>query len=195
MRENTIQEKADAFIAQNNLIEILQRYGNTTLVGSYIMKIMTWNDLDVYMDLADFHPDKYYNLIAELVLKLKPVRYDGICNAEKDTYFLGMEIMYKGERWNLDIWWKKREEIEAALAYANDLMLQMNQYPYLREAVCEIKRKLIENKLYGFDKGKKHYHSNEIYEAVFNKGIMSVEDFLKQNTQYFYMGQPPTLST
>ena len=181
MRENTIQEKADAFIAQNNLIEILQRYGNTTLVGSYIMQIMTWNDLDVYMDLADFHPDKYYNLIAELVLELKPVRYDGICNAEKDTYFLGMEIMYKGERWNLDIWWKKREEIEAALAYANDLMLQMNQYPYLREAVCEIKRKLIENKLYGFDKGKKHYHSNEIYEAVFNKGIMSVEDFLKQN--------------
>lgn len=67
------------------------------------------------------------------------------------------------------------------MAHANDLMLQMNLYPYLREVVCEIKRKLIENKLYGFDKGNKHYHSNEIYEAVFNKGIMSVEDFLKQN--------------
>ena len=181
MREETIQEKADNFIAQSNLIDILQKYGNATLVGSYIMQIMTWNDLDIYMDLADFESDKYYVLITELISKLKPVRYDGTYNIEKDNCFLGMEIIYKGERWNLDIWWKKRVEIEDSLAYANDLMLQMKRYPYLKEAVCDIKKNLIKNKQYGFDKGKKHYHSNEIYDAVFNRGLLTVEEFLELN--------------
>ena len=32
--------------------------------------------------------------------------------------------------------------------------------------------------LYGFDKGKKHYHSKEIYDAVFREDIFTPEQFL-----------------
>lgn len=179
MKEKSIQEKAADLIEQHNLIGMMQKYGKTMPVGSYIMKTMTWNDLDFYIDLADFQVDKYYHLVTELVLTLKPIRYDGICDAEKTAYFLGMEIVYAGERWNIDIWWKKSEEIEASLAYTNNLMLRMEQKPALREAVVEIKQGLIAQKLYGFDKGKKHYHSNEVYDAVFNRGILSIEDFFE----------------
>ena len=180
MREKSIQEKATDFMAKTKLIDIMQKYGKTTIIGSYVMQIMSWNDLDFLIDLADFQTDKYYNLVTELISILNPIRYDGICNVEKDVYFIGMEIMHNRERWNLDIWWKPRNEIEASLAYANDLLLKMRKYPQLREAVVEIKQRLITYKLYGFDKGKKHYHSHEVYDAVFNRGITSVEEFLKQ---------------
>ena len=54
----------------------------------------------------------------------------------------------------------------------------MHENPELKNAVTEIKQNLIIRGLYGFDKGKKHYHSKEIYDAVFNKGILTTEQFL-----------------
>ena len=86
--------------------------------------------------------------------------------------------MEVGQRWNIDIWWKNEREIADAVSYANDLILQMQLHPELRDAVISIKQELINRKMYGFDKGKVHYHSNEIYDAVFNKGILTKEEFL-----------------
>ena len=56
----------------------------------------------------------------------------------------------------------------------------MQLHPELKDAVIRIKQELINRKLYGFDKGKVHYHSNEIYEAVFGKGILTENQFLSQ---------------
>ena len=169
----SIQEKATEFIAQNQLIDILQKYGKTTVVGSYRMQVMAWNDLDFYIDLADFSSDKYYSLATELITKLNPTRFDGIHNIDQNSFFLGFELIFAGERWNIDIWWKTKTEIAASTSYADELVSQMEQCPYLKEAILEIKHELINRKLYGFDKGKKHYHSNEIYDAVFPPTLFS----------------------
>lgn len=174
----SIQEKAAAFLDEKNIINILHEYGDPTIVGSYRMQIMTWNDLDFYMSLPDFDIDHYYGLVKELINVLKPIRFDGICNADKKIFFIGMEVLYDEERWNIDIWWKKENEIADSVLYARDLMAQMQLRPELRDAVISIKQELINRKMYGFDKGKVHYHSNEIYDAVFNKGILTKEEFL-----------------
>ena len=181
MNSKSIQEKAAELITKNRLIDILQKYGKSTIVGSYRMKVMAWNDLDFYIDLADFNSNKYYNLTTELITQLKPTRFDGIYNIEQNTYFLGFELIFAEERWNIDIWWKAQSEIAASALYADELVAQMEHYPYLKKAVLEIKHELINRKLYGFDKGKKHYHSNEVYDAVFNKGILSTDEFIAQN--------------
>lgn len=175
-----IQEKATAFLAKENIINILHKYGIPTIVGSYRMQIMTWNDLDFYMSLSDFDIDHYYGLVKELINVLKPIRFDGICNPEKKLFFIGMEVLYDEERWNIDIWWKNESEIADSVSYANDLILQMQLHPELKDAVIRIKQELINRKQYGFDKGKVHYHSNEIYDAVFRKGILTEDQFLSQ---------------
>lgn len=178
MNSISIQEKADAFLAQKNIINILYKYGVPTIVGSYRMQIMTWNDLDFYMNLADFDIDRYYGLVNELINVLKPIRFDGICNPDKKLFFLGMEVLHEEERWNIDIWWKRESEIADSVSYANDLIAQMQSHPELKDAVIRIKQELIKRKLYGFDKGKVHYHSNEIYDAVFKEGILTEDQFL-----------------
>ncbi len=177
----SIQKKAAELIAKNNLIDILQKYGTPSIVGSYRMQAMAWNDLDFYIDLADFSSDKYYDLTTELITQLKPIRFDGIHNVDQNSFFLGFELIFAGERWNIDIWWKTKTEIADSTSYADKLLSQMEQCPYLKEAILEIKHELINRKLYGLDKGKKHYHSNEIYDAVFNKGVLSTDEFISQN--------------
>ena len=46
----------------------------------------------------------------------------------------------------------------------------------------EIKRELIKLKLYGIDKmPDKHYHSDEIYSAVLDEGIITFEEFMRKH--------------
>ncbi len=58
------------------------------------------------------------------------------------------------------------------------LVLQMVENPKLKDAVLRIKNDLIKQKLYGPDKRKEHYHSKEIYDAVFIENILSAEQLL-----------------
>lgn len=175
----SIKDKADEFINKSGIIEILQKYGKVYIVGSYTMDVMTWNDLDIYLDRCDFRHHKYCEILAELVRVLSPIRFNGILKADQNLMFIGLETELSGERWNLDIWWKDKSEIDSAIAYSRELMCKMENNPEYKKALLRIKQELIKCNLYGFDKGKIHYHSNEIYSAVFDKGVRSTEQFLK----------------
>ncbi len=105
-------------------------------------------------------------------------RFNGEINIKNELAFLGFETKISDERWNIDIWWKDKAEIDNSIVYANDIIQLIQNRPELKDAVMKIKHDLIKRGLYGFDKGKKHYHSKEIYDAVFNEGIVTTEQFL-----------------
>lgn len=178
MNAVTIHEEADRLLYEYGLLDILKRYGRVFVVGSYQMQVMTWNDLDIYMDRDDLNDRNYYNLVTDIIQEMTPIRFDGHLSIDRNSAFLGVETRISEKRWNLDIWWKEKSEIEEALARARNMAACMEERPEIKRAVMEIKRDLIARKLYGFDKGKKHYHSQEIYEAVFDDGILTAEQFL-----------------
>lgn len=173
-----IYEKANDLMHNHGLSELLQTYGDVWIVGSYGMGIMTWNDLDFYIDKSDLNRENYYGLASDILKKLVPYRFDGAFDMEAGSAFLGFETKISGERWNIDIWWKDRQEINDSIAYADDMARLMQEKPELKNAIMGIKRDLMGRRLYGFDKGKKHYHSKEIYDAVFHEGILTAEQFL-----------------
>lgn len=117
-------------------------------------------------------------LVTDIIQEMTPIRFDGHLSIDRNSAFLGVGTRISEKRWNLDIWWKEKSEIEEALARARNMAACMEERPEIKRAVMEIKRDLIARKLYGFDKGKKHYHSQEIYEAVFDDGILTAEQFL-----------------
>lgn len=173
-----IYEKANELLYNYGLLELLQTYGDVSIVGSYGMKIMTWNDLDFYVDKSGLNMQNYYGLTSDILDKCMPSRFDGEVSFDQGRAFLGFETRISGERWNIDIWWKNRAEIDASIAYAKDMVHRMQESPKLKHAVMTIKQDLISRGLYGFDKGKKHCHSKEIYDAVFLEGILTAEQFL-----------------
>ena len=171
----TIREQADVLLRQTGLLDTLRRFGEPVIVGSYAMDAMAWNDLDVYIDLAG----DYHEMAAAVIAVLKPYRYDGFCDRQTGAQFAGMETVITGERWNIDIWVRSRSEIDAAVERNRAMKAQFDARPEVREAVLRIKQELIGMGMYGFDKGKRHYHSPEIYEAVLEKGVRTVGELLE----------------
>ena len=171
----TIRESADALLAQTGLMDVLAGFGKAEIVGSYVMDLMAWNDLDVYVALdGDF-----YAMAAAAMQAVKPVRFDGFYDVQTGNRFIGMETMAAGERWNIDIWIREPGEIAEALERNYAMKARLEACPEAREAVVRIKRELIGRGMYGLDKGKRHYHSPEIYEAVLQRGVRTVEALME----------------
>ena len=178
----TIRETADALLAHTALLQALRPH-DAAIVGSYAMDLMSWNDLDIYVDIGEMSVEKWNALAARVIMALQPVRIDGFCDAEKGSWFFGTELIFGGERWNIDIWGKTAQQIEAALAQNRQLRARFDADAAARDAMLQIKRGLIERKMYGFDKGRVHFHSPEIYAAVLEKGVRSLEEFLGEETE------------
>jgi len=172
----TIKESADELLRKTGLLDVLRRFGDPVIVGSYAMDAMAWNDLDVYIVLDS----SYHEMAAAAMLAVKPCRYDGFCDRQTSAQFAGMETVITGERWNIDIWVRTLDEIKAAAAKNRAMKAQFDAQPEAREAMLRIKRELIARGMYGFDKSKRHYHSPEIYEAVLEKGVRTVEEMLER---------------
>ncbi len=174
-----IYEKADDLMYNHGLLKLLQKYGDVHIVGSYTMGIMTWNDLDFYMDKSKLNTQNYYQLTSDILEKAIPIHFNGELDIKNKSAFLGFETEMSGDRWNIDIWWKDKVEIDDSIVYAHNIIHLIQEKPELKNAIMKIKQDLIIRGFYGFNKGKKHYHSKEIYNAVFNEGILTTEQFLQ----------------
>ncbi len=173
-----LYEKADDLMYHHGLLKLLQTYGEVSVIGSYTMGMMTWNDLDFYINQSDLNKQNYYHLTSDILQKTSPSHFNGDLDLKKGTAFLGFETDISGDRWNIDIWWKNKAEIDDSIAYAHMVTQLIQEKPELKKAVIKIKQDLIRLGYYGLDKGKKHYHSKEIYNAVFHEGILTTEQFL-----------------
>ena len=68
-----------------------KKYGEAYIVGSYGMNIMTWNDLDFYIDKSSLNGANYYGLASEILKKFVPGHFDGAFHMENESAFLGFE--------------------------------------------------------------------------------------------------------
>lgn len=173
----TIRQSADELLARTGLLAALRPH-RAAIVGSYSMDLMAWNDLDIYVDTAEMSVENWCELISRVVCAAQPSRIDGFQDSGRSEYFLGIETRITGERWNIDIWGRTADEIAAAQAGNRAMQARFEADPQAKAALLQIKQGLIERKMYGFDKRREHFHSPEIYEAVLEKGVRSLEEFL-----------------
>ncbi|MDE7299487.1 MAG: hypothetical protein K2N94_11755 [Lachnospiraceae bacterium] len=172
------KEKADYFLYECGLLEELKKYGVPHIIGSYRMDMMAWNDLDIDIENEGMSLEMLYQLTAYILEKFHPVWYEAKeeVNAEgKKVWFQGFETVITGELWNFDLWFFDRETIEQAEAFCDEIGRHVAEKG-LKEKVIGIKEKLIDKGLYSFEQ----YTSMDVYKAVLEQGIMTVEDFLER---------------
>ena len=99
----TIYEKADDLMYNHALLKLLQKYGDAYIVGSYRMGIMTWNDIDFYIDKSGLNARNYYSLTSDIIKEMMPSCFNGEINIKNEMAFLGFETKISDERWNVDI--------------------------------------------------------------------------------------------
>lgn len=172
----TRKERADFILYDMGLLKELERYGKPHPIGSYRMDMMAWNDLDIDIENDEMSLERLHGLTAYVLKTFRPVWYEAkeeVTDEGNTVWFHGFEAVIDGELWNLDLWFFNRETIARAESHCDWVV--NNTGAAEREAIVALKRELIARKLYGFDK----YHSMQVYEAVIEKHIMTVDGFLE----------------
>src|SRR5438067_429082 len=68
-----IRDEADRILA-GGLRDILSRYADVHVVGSYALGLMTWRDLDIHLVREDVRIDEFFRLGMEVAALLAPHR-------------------------------------------------------------------------------------------------------------------------
>ena len=107
----TLVAEADALLHDHGLLEILQKNGNPVVTGSYILKLMTWRDLDVNLESNEMTVERFFDLGKELAVRLKARRMSyrnetlgEIPTLPRGLYWgLYITLTFPAE-WKIDVW-------------------------------------------------------------------------------------------
>lgn len=182
MSNKELKEQADIFLYEMGLLNKLKEYGEPHIIGSYRMDIMAWNDLDIDILNNQMSVDKLYELSHFIFKTFKPIWYEAKQEANSDrktVWFHGFETMITGTLWNIDIWFFDEETILKAEQYCDRISEKIKSNPHFAKIILTIKEKLIDNQQYGYGK----YTSVDVYKAVLENNIKSIDEFLNYCTK------------
>jgi hypothetical protein len=172
-----IKEEADEILYQKGLMAIVKDYGIPHITGSYALELMTWRDLDIYLESPAITEADFFMLGRKIENALSPVkmsyRNEKIGKTEGLPCGLYWGIYMGNERkgaWKIDIWAMDAKECRQRLQFCDDLAARLT--PGNRKKIMEIKSKCWTDPEY-----RRSYTSLDIYSAVLDKEIGNIEEF------------------
>jgi hypothetical protein len=174
--DNKVKENAEKILYEYGLLEQLNKYGKTHIIGSYKMDLMVWNDLDVDIENVNVNMDSIYNIAKYVFEKYSPIWFEGkeTVLENKRCYFLGFETNILKETWNIDLWFVDNMEIQKCEKYCNEITEKINKNKELQNYIVKIKKDLIQRGMYSSS-----YNSKDVYDAVLNYGIKNADELIK----------------
>lgn len=171
---NIIKTHADGLLYDYGLLDMLETYVQAHMIGSYRMDVMTWNDLDIYVENDKIQLKDVYLLMHKIFERFQPKWFEGKEAIENghNYYFIGFETNILEELWNLDIWFFNKTLIKNTEEYCDNLAKQIHKSPILYDALININQDLIKAGCYGTQ-----FASVDVYKAVIEDNVVSVEDF------------------
>ncbi|WP_163579211.1 hypothetical protein [Gracilibacillus saliphilus] len=158
------------------LYDTLQKFGNPQVSGSYSLKMMTWRDLDIYLESDTISNKEFFDLGKEISLLLSPSKMSyrneliGKTPHLPNGLYWGVHTNLFGQRWKIDI---------SAIG-PGEVKEKQNEVEKLKDRIDNAKRKSIlslKNQLHSNPKYRKKFFSVDIYDAVINNNIKSLEQF------------------
>jgi hypothetical protein len=178
-----LQAEADAVVADLGLMPLLGRLGRPVRTGSSALGLMVDRDIDITTLCPELDPNASFlasrPLIAHPRVRELLFRNDtGRWNTDPDypdgLYWRVGYVADDGTPWNLDLWFLREGTTQFDLQHIASLPDRLtNEH---RIAILRIKRALAE------DRPPEPIASFEIYAAVLDGGVTSVEGFLGWRT-------------
>jgi hypothetical protein len=175
---SSITGEADKILNNCGLSGILRNYGNVLPTGSYVLGLMTWRDLDIYIENDKLTERDFFKMGGEIASRLKPQRmhFRNELLAKTPGLPAGLYwgIYVSGlvcpDEWKIDIW---------AMSSAQKETLQKD-FDALKASVNEQNRPLIlaiKDHYWRHPEYRKTFHSLDIYQAVIQENVRSVKEF------------------
>lgn len=175
----SIRKEADEIIYGKGLHNILSGFGIPFYTGSYALHLMTWRDLDIYLETENLSEKNFFELGSKIVVQFQPAKMSfrneriaktsGLPNGLYWGIYLGNE---RAGAWKIDVWTMDIDECRQRLGYCDNLFKRISDSD--RKKILEIKSKCWQDPLY-----RRSYSSSDIYSAVLDKGIENFEQFRK----------------
>lgn len=179
----SLKNVANKVLIDWDLLNFLNKYGTPYIVGSVELGLMTSRDIDIetissnvptkndIMEIAGY----LFNKIG--VRKVTPIDYsDGDGVKKPKGLYVGAEYIDKeNNKWKVDVWLLTKD---SARTKDTTETLKQKLTPEFKEIILNIKSQLSSHPKY-----RKEITSVDIYTAVMDNGIKSLEDFKRYLNQ------------
>jgi hypothetical protein len=174
-----IKNEADEILYQKGLFNLLSSFGTPHISGSYDLNLMTWRDLDIYLEVENISLPDFFVLGSRINESFNPVKMSfrnelisKTPNLPEGVYwgvYLGNE---KAGAWKIDIWAVNSKECQRLINYCTAIKDKLSNEFVAR--ILDIKSLCWMDKEY-----RKTYSSLDIYEAVIENNIQEINGFKK----------------
>ncbi|MFD9736121.1 hypothetical protein [Umezawaea sp. NPDC059074] len=186
VEQDELQAASNAVVDALGLNQSLATIGDPVRVGSSALGLLVKRDVDITVVCAELGKAVHEAVVsigAELARHHRVERVlfrndTGDWNTDAnypDGFYLGVNYRSSaGDDWNLDIWFVDEPERQPDLAHVKALPARLT--PETRTAILEIKKAYLGRPEYG-----KSVNGYEIYRAVLDHDVRTVEDFERLN--------------
>jgi len=174
-----IKQEADEILYRKGLVDILSPFGKPHVHGSYSLDLMTWRDLDIYLEADTLSETEFFAIGQHICKVFSPVKMSfrnerkantpGLPNGLYWGIYLGNE---RAGAWKIDIWTVSAMECHRLLKYGESIKQKLDEEAIQR--ILEIKSACWNDAGY-----RRSYSSSDIYTAVLEEKVASVEEFRK----------------
>lgn len=172
-----IKHEADDILYRQGAFAILSKYGVPHITGSYSLNLMTWRDLDIYIQKENINEAEFFQLGAEINKKYNPVKMS--YRNERITQTKGLPLglywgVYLGNErkgaWKIDLWAVNENECHRLLKFCDDIATKLTSLS--KQIILAIKSSCWQDPEY-----RRSYTSSDIYTAVLDNEVTSLEEF------------------
>ncbi len=169
-----LKQEATRLLAELNLAELLKKYGQVHLTGSYEYDVMTRRDIDICVEVASPSIELLFSMGKDLAL-LPGVgsmyyrnEFELQTPGNPRAMFWCVDMQrhdgHGTQTWKLDVLVSSPDEVNRVLAKGMELLRRIDKVK--RENILRIKGALSATSDYG-----KAYRSTDIYQAVIEGGV------------------------
>ncbi|MDR3642458.1 MAG: hypothetical protein P4L74_02405 [Candidatus Doudnabacteria bacterium] len=173
-------KSAEEIITKTGVVEVFSKLGKVEKIGSLRLKLMYRRDIDLFVISDSIEKNKAHQITKELIDK---DIFQTIGTADYQNYpaydmplgfFWELIIPHEDKNWKFDVWYLKPDE-----SYAHLVRDSINKFEPLLAADPKKAEIILKIKEAYFDgvKYKDNIKSFDIYTAVLENGVKSVEDF------------------
>lgn len=176
-QENQLRKEADVILYEKKIKSILENYGKVQVQGSYYLQLMTWRDLDFYVQNDEISINDCFDLAKELATVLNPFKLSYKNNVlqsvrnEPDGVYFGLKTkIIEDFIWKLDVWIFDTKQFYEKFNICEHILSLLN--PGNRRIILEIKNELCHHPEY-----RDGITSFDIYNAVLKESVKDINQF------------------
>jgi hypothetical protein len=176
-QDRRLREEADRLLDRHDILAILQKFGQPHISGSYALPLMTWRDLDIYLEMPDLSRDGFFELGRRLAIAIAPrkasftdhLNFPATENVPGFYCGIHTDLLSRGG-WKIDLWGVNAATCAERVRHAERIAAGLTAET--RAAIFSIKNEVCRHPRY-----RDTITSQHVDDAVQSGGVRTLDEF------------------